>query len=199
MSGRLPGGGGGGRRLCNRVPSNSPTPLPSTPATSPAPPRPPRRFCAREKGAPPRGDAARLLARFADVPKLLDMCAVFGAGGGALLSEILQAALSLLPRLATELAAAGAAVARNILQVADVCEGAGRAAAADAGMLQSLEGEGGEREPPLLERVKRSWASSDTGDPAPPQFFKLSDAAPTPAPLWRIQTACSTCGTAASR
>lgn len=118
------------------------------------------RVCGEERGAPGKADRAALLGRLLDLPRLLDICALYGAaaaaetssGGGASggssgdspigrqLTQLVAGALELLPRLGTALAAAGPVVAQNLGQVAEACLSAAGKAARDTAMAQSLQG-----------------------------------------------------------
>lgn len=120
------------------------------------------RVCGEERGAPGKADRAALLSRLLDLPRLLDVCALYGAaaaaeassssdgsssgggsGGGLIarqLQQLVAGALQLLPRLSTALVAAGPLVAQNLGQVAEACLSAAGKAARDTAMAQSVQG-----------------------------------------------------------
>ena len=54
-------------------------------------PLPGCRACRTEGGAPAAAERARLLSALLDVPRLLDLCALYGAARSSQLCEILQA------------------------------------------------------------------------------------------------------------
>ena len=119
-------------------------------------------MCGEERGAPGKADRAALLSRLLDLPRLLDVCALYGAaaaaeassssdgsssgggsGGGLIarqLQQLVAGALQLLPRLSTALVAAGPLVAQNLGQVAEACLSAAGKAARDTAMAQSVQG-----------------------------------------------------------
>ncbi len=122
-------------------------------------------MCGEERGAPGKADRAALLGRLLDLPRLLDVCALYGAvaaaeasssgeaarganGSGSSaslvghqLQQLVAGALELLPRLSAALAAAGPLIAQNLGQVAEACLSAAGKAARDTAMAQSLQGE----------------------------------------------------------
>lgn len=99
---------------------------------------------------PSKADRAALLSRLLDLPRLLDVCALYGAAAAApgspaaaktQLEQVVSAALALLPRLAAQAAAGAAVVAENLAQVAEACLTAAHAAGRDPDMMRSLQGE----------------------------------------------------------
>ena len=101
-------------------------------------------MCAEERGAPSKADRAALLSRWLDLPQLLDLCALYGAScsgtSSSQLSQLVGAALQLLPRLGSQGAQAGPHIAQNLGQVAEACMAAAGKAGKEAAMLQSLLG-----------------------------------------------------------
>lgn len=109
-----------------------------------------RLVVASERGAPSKADRAAVLARLLDFPRLLDVCALYcatagdssgGSSSSGQLPQVVAAALQLLPRLASQAAAAGPLLAENLSQVTEACLSAAGKAGRDAAMAQSLQGE----------------------------------------------------------
>lgn len=84
-------------------------------------PAPPRSGCRTEPGAPSRAERSQLLSRLLDVPKILDLCAIYAGSASpqeaSKLQELVQATFQLLPNLGSELAAVAGTTAANIVQV----------------------------------------------------------------------------------
>lgn len=105
-------------------------------------------MCGEERGAPGKADRAALLGRLLDFPRLLDVCALYGAAapagqssGAGELARLVAEAVQLLPRLGQQAVAAGPIIAQNLGQVVEACLAAAGAAGRDAEMAQSLQGE----------------------------------------------------------
>lgn len=117
------------------------------------------RVCGEERGAPSKADRASVLSRLLDLPRLLEICALYGpvaaaaapssstgahTGSGSTasqLSQLMSAALQLLPQLRSQLAQAAPLLAQNLGQVAEACMTAAGKAGRDPAMTQSLQGE----------------------------------------------------------
>ena len=79
-----------------------------------------------EQGGPPPDTQAALLRQHAPLtaPRLLDACALFGPDNGELTGRLVQNALTLVPRLLEEFAAAGAAAGASVAEVLERCDAA---------------------------------------------------------------------------
>lgn len=102
-------------------------------------------MCGEERGAPSQADRAAVLARLLDLPRLLDICALYGAAAGPApasgqLSQLVAAALRLLPSLGSQAQQAAPLISQNLGQVAEACMTAAGTAVRDPSMLQSLQG-----------------------------------------------------------